>query len=71
MKSNSDKTRELSDLKFIPQMQECIGCCMTFPVFLFSPGAVVIKIHPDIDHWIILVGMKQIGSRSGPTFCWS
>ena len=33
-KCKSDKTRELSDLKFIPQTQECIVCCMTFPDFI-------------------------------------
>ena len=29
-------TKGFSDLVFIPQMQESLGSCMTFPDFLFS-----------------------------------
>ena len=32
-KSKYDLMRVLSELVFIPQMQESIGCCMTFPDF--------------------------------------
>ena len=32
-KSTYDLMRILSELVFIPQMQEFIGCCMTFPDF--------------------------------------
>ena len=35
-KSKYDLMRILSELVFIPQKQESIGCCMTFPDFLFS-----------------------------------
>ena len=35
-KSKYDLMRILSELVFIPQTQESIGCCMTFPDFLFS-----------------------------------
>ena len=34
--SKYDLIRILSELLFIPQTQESIGCCMTFPDFLFS-----------------------------------
>ena len=32
-KSKYDQMRILSELVFIPQTQESIGCCMTFPDF--------------------------------------
>ena len=47
--------RILSELVFIPQTQESIGCCMTFPDFYFLPRAVVFNIQPDVER---LVGVK-------------
>ena len=35
-KSKYDLMRILSELVFIPQTQESIGCCKTFPDYLFS-----------------------------------
>ena len=42
--------RILSELTFIPQTQECIGYCMTFPDFRFLHGGIVFNIQPDVEH---------------------
>ena len=39
-KSKYDLMRTLSELAYIPQTQESIGCCMTFSDFLFLHRAV-------------------------------
>ena len=54
MKSKYDLMRILSELVFIPQMQDSIGCCMTFPdFFYFLHRAVVFNIQPDVEHWSV------------------
>ena len=40
-KSRSDKTREPSDLVFIPRTKEPIGYCVTFPMFDSLPTAII------------------------------
>ena len=42
--------RILSELVYIPQTQETIGCCMTFPIFDFLHSEVVFDIQPDVEH---------------------
>ena len=42
VKSKYDLMRILSELVFIPQTQESIGCCMTSPIFYFLHRVVVL-----------------------------
>ena len=50
-KSKYDLMIILSELVFIPQTQESIGCCMTFPdYFYFLQRADVLNIQPDVEH---------------------
>ena len=51
-KSKYDLMRILSELVFIPQTQESIGCCMTFPIFYFLQRAVVFNIQPDVERLV-------------------
>ena len=48
--SKSDLMRILSELVFIPQTQESIGCCMAFPdiFFNFLHREIVFNIQPDV-----------------------
>ena len=48
--SKYDIMRILSQLAFIPQTQESISCCMTFPDFYCLHRAVVFIIQPDVEH---------------------
>ena len=58
-KSKYDLMRILSELVFIPQTQESIGCCMHSPIFYFLHRAVVFNIQPDMN-------IRAFGRRDMP-----